>query len=317
MSLSPSESTAAANDAFGSHPGYRALHAKGVLLKGTFKATPEAAALTRARHFSGEDVPATIRFSNGSGHPRSPDYGPDVRGFAVKFYLPDETRADIVSQTAPRFPVHGPKAFIDLLRATKPAPGLAWRLPLFLLQNPGALTRLPPNALALMPPASYATVRYYAIHAYRFINANDESSHVRYTWVPQAGEQKLGLREARKLGPNFLIDEIQKRVTGEPVRFTLELQVAAPEDQVDDPAVQWPNDRRRVNAGELTITELETEREQGGDILVFDPTRVVDGIELTGDPVLRYRSPAYADSVAQRTGVRKVAGGLAAQERGG
>ena len=42
------------NARFGSHPGYRALHAKGVLLKGTFTATPEAARLTRAQHMQGE-----------------------------------------------------------------------------------------------------------------------------------------------------------------------------------------------------------------------------------------------------------------------
>jgi catalase len=317
VSLAPAESTAAANEVFGKHPGNRALHAKGILLKGTFKGTPEAAQLTRARHFSGEETPATIRFSNGSGHPRSPDYGPDVRGFAVKFYLPDDSRADIVCQTAPRFPVHTPAAFLELLRATKPSLSALWRLPALLVRHPGVGTRLASNTLALMPPASYATVRYHAVHAYRFINGNGDSSHARYSWIPEAGEQKVGLREARTLGANFLIDEIQQRVAQRPVRFALELQIADPGDKVDDPASQWPSERRRVNAGELTITALETEREEGEDILVFDPTRVVDGIELTHDPVLRYRSVAYADSVAQRTGVHKATGGLAAEDSGG
>jgi catalase len=36
---------------------------------------------------------------------------------------------------------------------------------------------------------------------------------------------------------------------------------------------------------------------------VFDPTRVVDGIELSNDPVLRFRSPAYSVSVGRRTEV--------------
>jgi catalase len=51
----------------------------------------------------------------------------------------------------------------------------------------------------------------------------------------------------------------------------------------------------------LEITALETERETGGDVLVFDPGRVTDGIELSGDPVLRFRPKAYSDSVARRT----------------
>ena len=52
--------------------------------------------------------------------------------------------------------------------------------------------------------------------------------------------------------------------------------------------------------GTFELTALETERETGGDVLVFDPTRVVDGIELSNDPVLRFRHDAYSDSVARR-----------------
>jgi catalase len=37
------------------------------------------------------------------------------------------------------------------------------------------------------------------------------------------------------------------------------------------------------------------------DPVVFDPTRVVDGIELSEDPILRYRPSAYAESLARRT----------------
>src|ERR1700726_4411668 len=100
MAVTPQEATEAANNAYGRHPGYRALHAKGTLLRGSFAATPEAASLTRAAHFQGDPVLATVRFSNGSGNPRSPDYAPDVRGLAVQLYLPDGSRADIVAQTS-------------------------------------------------------------------------------------------------------------------------------------------------------------------------------------------------------------------------
>jgi catalase len=33
---------------------------------------------------------------------------------------------------------------------------------------------------------------------------------------------------------------------------------------------------------------------------VFDPTHVVDGIELSDDPILHYRALAYAESVQRR-----------------
>ncbi len=160
MKATPADATRAANEAFGRHPGSRALHARGTLLKGTFTATPQATALTRAAHMQGEPVPLTVRVSNGAGDPGVPDFVPDVRGLAVKFYLPDGARTDIVAQSAPRFPVHTPEAFIELLRAQRRSPAMAWKLPLFLARHPEAIMRLPPNLPALRPLQSYATCRY-------------------------------------------------------------------------------------------------------------------------------------------------------------
>jgi catalase len=300
VTVTPQQSTEAANEVFGTHPGRRALHAKGMLLKGTFTATPFARALTRAGHMQGEAVPVTARVSNGGGNPDVPDYAPDVRGLAVKFYLPDGSRTDIVAQTAPRFPVRTPDGFLDLLRAQKPGPSMAWKFPLFLARNPGAVPGLPANLRALRPPESYATLAFYAIHAFRWLDADGGSRYVRYTLLPEAGDRRIGPRAAKALGRDYLQDEIRRRVADGPIRFTLELQIADAGDAVDDPTSVWPAVRERVSAGTIELTALETERETDGDVLVFDPTRVVDGIELSDDPVLRFRHDAYSDSVAHR-----------------
>jgi catalase len=302
VTVTPEASIDAANQVFGRHPGYRALHAKGTLLKGTFTATPEAAALTRAVHMQGEPVPVTARVSNGGGNPNVPDYQPDVRGLAVKLYLTDGERTDIVAQTVPRFPVRTPAAFVELMLAQQPSPAIGWRMPMFLARHPGALLTLPPGLPALKPIASYATCAYYGIHAFRFVDSGGGGRYVRYTFVPEAGEQRLSLREARRRGRDYLQKEIRDRVEREPVRFTLALQIAGPGDAVDDPTSVWPKDRQRVRAGTLELTGLETERETGGDVLVFDPTRVVDGIELSDDPILNFRHRAYTDSVTRRMG---------------
>ncbi len=300
MTITPAQATEAANAAFGSHPGFRALHAKGMLLRGTFTAAAEAAGLTLAAHMQGEPVPATVRLSNGSGHPNSADYAADVRGLAIKLYLPDGGRTDIVAQTAPRFPVHTPEAFVELLRAQASGPSMAWKMPLFFARHPGALPGLPANVAALRPPESYATCTYYAIHAYKFVGGDGSSRFVRYTLRPEAGDVKIGPREAKRRGRDYLQAEIQERLARGPIRFGLELQIAEPGDKVDDPASTWPKERRRVTAGTLEITGPETERETGGDVLVFDPTRVTDGIELSDDPVLKFRRGAYSDSVSHR-----------------
>jgi catalase len=77
--------------------------------------------------------------------------------------------------------------------------------------------------------------------------------------------------------------------------------VAEEGDPVDDPTVAWPEERERVEVGRLVLTGPETGRERDGDILVFDPTRVTAGIELSDDPILRFRPKAYSVSVARRT----------------
>jgi catalase len=48
------------------------------------------------------------------------------------------------------------------------------------------------------------------------------------------------------------------------------------------------------------VTAPVADPEQDGKVVVFDPTRVVDGIELSDDPILHYRPRAYSASVTRR-----------------
>lgn len=297
MTITPDQAVDAANEVFGRHPGIRALHAKGTVLAGTFTATPEAARLTTAAHMQGEPVRVTARFSNASGNPRVPDYAPDVRGLAVKFYLPDGSRTDIVAQTAPRFPSRTPDEFVALLRASQPSLSAPLKFALVAARNRGILTGLPANLPTLLPPDSYATIPYYAIHAYVWITPEGARQPVRYTFVPEAAGRRLKPWEAKRKGRDYLQEDILERL---PVRFALRLQLAEPGDRTDDPSVAWPRTRRTVNAGTLELTALDAEREKNDDVLLFDPTRVTDGIELSDDPVLRFREHAYGASVARR-----------------
>lgn len=300
MPLTAQQAVDAINEVFGRHDGFRALHAKGTLCKGTFDASPEAAELTRAAHMQAETVAATIRFSNGSGNPRQPDYAPDPRGMAVKFYLPDGSRTDIVAVSTPRFPTRTPEGFIELVKAQGAGAAALWKMPRFLARHREALPVLPAVAPTLRPPASYALIRYYGLHAFKWIGDGREGQFVRYTWLPLQDGAKVSLREARRLGRDYLQEELRRRLELGPIRFGLELQIAGPGDPAEDPSAAWPRQCRRVRAGTLEVTGLETERETGGDVLVFDPTRVTDGIECSDDPVLRFRSDAYRESVARR-----------------
>jgi catalase len=99
-----------------------------------------------------------------------------------------------------------------------------------------------------------------------------------------------------------LTEELEERLAVEPVRFAYRVQIAAEGDSTVDPSKPW-HSTRTVTVGTLAITGADTEREHGGDIVVFDPMRVTDGIEPSDDPVLRFRTLAYSASVKLRTGV--------------
>jgi catalase len=299
--ITPEQVVDGVNERYGRHPGYRALHAKGAFYKAIFTATPEAVRLTRAAHMQGEAVPAKVRLSNGSGNPESKDYVPDVRGMAVSFQVPDGSRTDILGQTAPNFPINTPEGFVEVVQANVAGLARLWKFPVFLAKHPDAIPGLPGNLAALKPPRSYATRRYYPIHAFKWVNADGEEQFVRYTWIPEGGEETISQSEAKQLGPDYLQEEMRERLASGPARFNLQLQLAAEGDPTDDPRKNWPDDRETVIAGTLEITELDPSAETGGELIVFDPVRVTDGIELSDDPILNYRPRAYSVSAERRS----------------
>jgi catalase len=298
----------AINGVYGAHPGHRAVHAKGTLCAGTFTAGPEAARLTKAPHLQGDPVRAHVRFSNASGDPGKRDGTNDSRGMAVKFYLPDGTTTDIVSVTIPVFVVRTPEDFLELTRARVPDPATGQmdmdKIGAFLGEHPESLPAIE-AAMTANAPASYLQMRYFAVHAFNFIDAGGRSRWVRYRWEPEEGVATLEREDAKQRDHDYLRADLEERFARGPVGFRLWAQIAADGDPVDDPTAAWPEDRDTVELGRLEVTELAFDRERDGDVLVFDPTRVTDGIECSADPILNARPHAYEESVYRRSGVRR------------
>lgn len=298
--LEPEQAVDRLREAFSPPEGYRTLHAKGGFCTGTFTATPEAAGLCRAAHLSGTPVPVTVRWSNAGGDPRVSDEEPDIRGMAVSFHLPDGTVTDLLAQTSPRFPVRTPEDFVTMTEASRrPHTMLLW-----LARHPSAVPAVVAGlrARAVGRPSSYAEVPYYPLHAYRWLDAAGEGSWVRYSFVPTAGpDDRL---DGAFSGPDRLRAELAARLAAGPVRYELRVQVAGAGDDPHDVMSVWRGARELV-AGHLEVTGPAPDPETSGCAVVFDPTRVVDGIELSDDPILRYRPAAYAESVSRRTRTRE------------
>ena len=298
--MEPAEAIDTINARFGVHPRRRTLLSAGTWCRGTFTATPQAAARCRAAHLQGDPVPVLARLSNGAGHPRFPDNVPGIHGLAVKFELPDGA-TDLVCQTVPRFSFRDQDEFIAFVRAggSLLAPV---KVAAFAATHPRFVRDLPVNAPALRPLAAYATTRFYAIHAFRWLTAGGDGAWVRCDWRPEEREARLNPLEARRRGRFHLQEGVAERLQGgRPVRWTLDVQVAGPDDDPHDPSAHWPSERPRFDAGTLELTEAIPDPEADGRVVVFDPMRLTDGIEPSDDPVLRFRPRAYAVSVERRT----------------
>lgn len=294
MTISPEEAVRRLNAAYGSPTGARTLHAKGGFYSGTFTPSAEVAGLCRAGHLQGAPVPVTVRWSNASGRPTSSDQAPDVRGMAVKFRLPDGSSTDLLGQTAPRFPVRDPRQFVEFTEASRSPV----RFALWLARHPQSLPAIVANARAraIVPPFSFAEVRYFPIHAYGWRDGEDTLRWVRHELVPEAGERPAGSFEGR----GRLHDEMHARLADGPVRFDLRVVIAASGDDPHDPMSVWRGERE-LSAGTVEVTRPDGDPEADGSVVVFDPARVVDGIELSQDPILRFRPGAYSASVARRS----------------
>ncbi len=287
----------------GVHPGFRPAHAKGILLRGVFTPSSEAASLTRAPHLQRYSTPVTVRFSNFAGIPTVADNDPQgagPRGFAVRFHLGEHVHTDIVGHSVDTFPVRtaeGLVEFLNALIATEPAGPHPNAIEKFLGAHPTAAT------FAQIPkpvPTSFAKESFFAVSAFKFTNADGISRHGRYRVLPAAGNEYLDEAEAAARSPNFLFDEIKERVAKEAVRFRLAVQLAGDGDTLDDATVRWPENRPQCAFGEINLQEIAPNNAGEQQHIIFDPIPRVDGIEASADPLFEARANIYLMSGRRR-----------------
>jgi catalase len=277
------------NKLFGVHPGYRANHAKGVVAEGSFKASPDAATLSKAALFSGASIPVTIRFSDATGVPNLPDGSKDANphGLAIKFHLPDGSETDMVLNSLKYFPVATGEEFRDLLLAIAASPPDApkpTKIEQFVASHPA----VPAATATVQTPASFAEEEYYGINAFLLV---DKAGHKLIHLAPA---------DAAKQPPNFLVDELPNHLAKGPVSFHLKAQLAQPNDQTKDGSKPWADSNKVVELGVLTIDKAVADSLEAQKKLLFLPNALVDGIESSDDPLIDIRSSAYAVSFSRR-----------------
>ena len=288
------------NKVFGVHAGFRANHAKGVVVEGHFKAAADAAGLSRAALFGGTDIPVTVRFSDSTGVPNLPDGSDDANphGMAVKFHLPDGSDMDIVINSLKFFPVSTGEEFHDLLVAISQSPPDAAK-PTKLDQFVGSHPSVPAALGTLATPDSFADEAYFGINAFMFVNKAGQRQAIRYQMLPDKVVH-LDKAEAAKKAPDFLMDELPQRLKQGPVTFHFKAQLATAGDTTKDPAKAWPDDRKVVELGVLTLDKAVPDSNEAQKKLLFLPGQLTDGVEQSDDPMIDVRNGAYAVSFSRR-----------------
>ena len=284
---------------YGTHPGFRVNHAKGVVAEGSFVAAPAASALSRAELFDGSKVPVTVRFSNDGGIPTVPDGAPgNPKGMAIKFHMPGGAEVDIVILAVKFFPVATGEQFRDLLVAISESPPGTPK-PTKLDQFAASHPTFPASFGSAPTPNSFAEQEYHGIDAFVFVDKAGHRQAVRYIMTPEKA-LPLTPEEAARRPPDFLIDDLPQRIAKKPVVFHLKVQLAAPGDQTKDPSQPWPDDRKVVDLGVLTLDKPVADTLEAQKKLLFLPNRLTDGIEISDDRLPVIRSEVYALAFARR-----------------
>jgi len=288
---------------FGLHPGFRAVHAKGVMCSGAFTPTEEAGELSRALHLTRASTPVVVRFSDFAGVPNIPDNaaeGASPRGMAVRFFLADHVHTDLVMHSAEAFPVRTGEEFLEFARAIATSgPDAAHPTPIekFLGGHPNALrfVQLPKPI-----PTSFARESYFGVSAFKFTNPAGLSRHGKYRVLPAAGNEYLTPEDAAAKSPDFLGEEIAARLGNGPVRFRIMVQLAEPGDEVSDATATWPATRRQIELGTINLTKMVNHLEPEMRKIIFDPIPRLEGIAATDDPLFEVRAAIYLRSGRRR-----------------
>ena len=286
----------------GVHAGYRIAHAKGIVVTGAFTPSPDATSLSRATHFTAASTPVIARYSNATGIPTIADNDPNaaIRGLAIRFQLPNGAFTDIVANSRNGFAVGTGEdfaAFLDAILATKPDSKHPTPIEAFLGAHPNAL-RFATTPARL--PVSYGTEIFYGNDAFIFVNAQNARQAGRYRLVPVGGPKYLDSAAAAKVSANYLEDELTSRLAKAPIKIRVLLQLPNPGDPTADASVVWPDDRKLVELGVVTLTTVSPDNAEVQRKLAFNPIYLTDGIQLSDDPLPAIRSAVYALSVQHR-----------------
>ncbi len=300
----------------------RIVHARGSAAHGVFQLYESMAKVTKAKFLNDttRTTPVFVRFSTVAGSRGSSDLARDARGFAVKFYT-DEGNYDLVGNNIPVFFIQDAMKFPDLVHAVKPEPNN--EMP----QAASAhdtfwdfISLMPESAHMIMwvmsdraLPRSLRMMEGFGVHTFRFINAQNKSTFVKFHWKPLLGVHSVAWNEAQAISgkdSDFHRRDLWEAIeSGAFPEWELGVQLVAEEDEhkfefdLLDPTKLIPEELVPVQRiGKMTLNRNPDNFFAETEQVAFHPGHVVSGIDFTNDPLLQGRLFSYTDTQLKRLG---------------
>ncbi|MDB5652651.1 MAG: catalase, partial [Tardiphaga sp.] len=300
----------------------RVVHARGYGAHGFFETYDSLAKYTRADLFQrpGERTPAFVRFSTVAGSKGSFDLARDVRGFAVKLYT-KEGNWDLVGNNIPVFFIQDAIKFPDLIHSVKEEPDAAFPQAQSAHDNFWDFITLTPESMHMIMwvmsdrglPRSFRFMEGFGVHTFRFVNAKDESTFVKFHWKPKLGLQSVLWNEAVKINgadPDFHRRDLWNAIqSGNFPEWELQVQLFNQEfaDQFDfdvlDPTKLIPEELLKpIPIGRLVLDRMPDNFFAETEQVAFMTQNVPPGIDFSNDPLLQGRNFSYLDTQLKRLG---------------
>lgn len=300
----------------------RVVHARGYGAHGFFETYESLADVTRADVFqrAGEKTPVFVRFSTVAGNKGSADLARDVRGFAVKMYT-KEGNWDLVGNNIPVFFIQDAIKFPDLIHAAKQEPDRAFPQAQTAHDNFWDFISLTPESMNMVMwimsdrtiPRSLRFMEGFGVHTFRFVNAEDKSTFVKFHWKPKLGLQSVAWNEAVKINgadPDFHRRDLWNAIqSGNFPEWELAVQLFDQDfaDNFDfdvlDPTKIIPEEILPVRPiGRLVLDRMPNNFFAETEQVAFMTQNVPPGIDFSNDPLLQGRNFSYLDTQLKRLG---------------
>lgn len=288
----------------GIHPGFRRAHARGVCAEGRFQANGAGQPVSKASLFAaGRPLPVVARFSIAGGDPDASDKRREFRSLALAIPLADDEEFRSAMNHAPVFSVNRPQHFLDLQlsRVPDPATGKPDPAKVKAFDDAHPDSRPLRDWLATQPlPKSFRHAAFFSAHAFKLTARDGTVRHAKWEFQPDAGVVGISADDLAGRSDDFLFADLRADAARMPLRWRMVLVIGEEGDPLTDPTVLWPENRRRITVGTLTIDRVDAGNGGACRDITFDPLVLPAGIDATEDPILLARSAPYAVSLARR-----------------